>query len=49
MQTVQTPFITNEQIETIIRPHIVIKAQKEDIAIEESAEDRGNTFELEEV
>jgi len=49
MQIVQTPFITNEQIEKIIKPHIVIKARKEDITVEESAEDRGNTFELEEV
>jgi len=49
VQIVQTPFITNEQIEKIIKPNIVMKARKEDIAIEEPAEARRNTFELEEM
>ncbi len=49
-QLVQTPFITNEQIEEIIRPHIVIKARKVENDEHRKGEKGGsNTFELEEV
>lgn len=49
-QIVQTPFIDNEQIDSRIKPHIVIKARKEDDnEHREGKEDRAITFELEEV
>ncbi|MBU8733421.1 cell division protein FtsK [Cytobacillus oceanisediminis] len=46
VQQVQTPFINNDQIEEIIRPHIVIKSRKEDPAVEEAKKDGDNSFEL---
>ncbi|OHX43440.1 FtsK/SpoIIIE domain-containing protein [Cytobacillus oceanisediminis] len=46
VQQVQTPFISNEQIEEIISPHIVIKSRKEDPAFEEAKKDGDNSFEL---
>ncbi|KMY49261.1 FtsK/SpoIIIE domain-containing protein [Peribacillus loiseleuriae] len=49
VQIIQTPFIENKTIEKIIKPHIVIKARKEDAIIEEPTTHRGNTFELEEM
>jgi DNA segregation ATPase FtsK/SpoIIIE, S-DNA-T family len=49
VQLVQTPFIDNKQIEKTITPHIVIKTRKEDMKIEKTAKNGGNTFKLEEV
>jgi len=46
VQQVQTPFINNDQIEELIRPHIVIKSRKEDPAVEEVKKDGDNSFEL---
>lgn len=50
-QIVQTPFITNEQIEELIKPHIIIKTKKEAPADEhrEGKADRGNSFKFEEM
>lgn len=50
-QIVQTPFIDNDQIETIIKPHIVIKARKEVEILECREGEKGgsHSFKLEEV
>ncbi len=51
VRIVQTPFITNEQIDDLIKPHVVIKARKENVKDEhrKGEENRGNTFKFEEV
>jgi DNA segregation ATPase FtsK/SpoIIIE, S-DNA-T family len=50
MQIVQTPFINNDQIESLIKPHIVLKPRKEDEnEHRERKTNRSNSFTLEEV
>jgi hypothetical protein len=50
-QVVQTPYITNKEIQKQITPHIVIKPKKESDLSEprEGKEGRSNTFEFEEM
>jgi DNA segregation ATPase FtsK/SpoIIIE, S-DNA-T family len=50
-QIVQTPFIDNKEIEAFIKPHIVLKARKEEKNSEfRKGEERGSdSFELEEM
>jgi hypothetical protein len=50
-QVVQTPYITNKEIQKQITPHIVIKTKKESDLSEprEGKEGRSNTFEFEEM
>ncbi|PAE20477.1 hypothetical protein CHH80_10710 [Bacillus sp. 7504-2] len=50
VQIVQTPFITNEQIEKRIKPHIVVKPRKEvPDEHQKGKEDRPNSFVIKEV
>lgn len=50
VQIIQTPLITNEQIEKLIKPHIIIKPRKEDMnERRKREEDRPNTFTIKEV
>ena len=49
VRIVQTPYISNDQIEKILAPNIVIKARKEENDIEKPKKTGSNTFKLEEV
>nr|WP_272893719.1 FtsK/SpoIIIE domain-containing protein [Heyndrickxia oleronia] len=49
-QIVQTPFITNEQIESMIKPHIVFKPRKEQsYEYRKGEKNRSNSFIIKEV
>jgi DNA segregation ATPase FtsK/SpoIIIE, S-DNA-T family len=50
MEIVQTPFINNDQLESLIKPHIVLKPRKEDEnEHRERKTNRSNSFTLEEM
>ncbi|MFF2449395.1 FtsK/SpoIIIE domain-containing protein [Neobacillus sp. NPDC058068] len=51
VQIVQTPFIDNETIEKIIKPNIIIKANKEETSFEKREGEKGgsHSFKLEEM
>ena len=48
-QVVQTPFISNNEIQKQIEPYINIRPREEAPTIEKSETNRGNTFKLEEM
>ncbi|QVY60908.1 FtsK/SpoIIIE domain-containing protein [Cytobacillus gottheilii] len=48
-QVVQTPFISNKEIQKQIEPYINIRPREEAPTIEKSETNRGNTFKLEEM
>lgn len=48
-QIIQSPYISNKQIEKVISPYITRTPRKEGVRIEKSAEDGGNPFKLEEM